>query len=432
MQVDIIDSFERLAPLKSNWDDVFARDPESHFFLSWRWIYRRLGGAPDRWFVLAVRESGQCDNYVAFFPLKLSTQLQKNCRFRTVIDMAGKPVSDYTGFLCLPAFEARAIPALGEYLRQRHWAALNMVCFRASKKRSRLFLRCFADRDLVVRERDNFDDEAGLDNDVAPYAALSGDWEAYLTTCLSANTRQKIRRFLKKVDGSGDYRISHADETTIERSIDILLGFWLAQWAETHGEIAPRLANTYRDVLSTCFADGTLTLPVIWRDERPLAAIGLLADVENKALLFYVGGRDKSFRDLPVGFVLHAHAIRYAIAEGYSSYEFLRGGESYKYSFATGEHRTKHIDVMTRTGQNLGGGLDRLGVRDALRIANRLRSDGHAGPAAIAYRQILEVDPQCGEAIRAYQTLRTAPARPQPIGPPPAILSATGVRSHRS
>ena len=50
---------------------------------------------------------------------------------------------------------------------------------------------------------------------------------------------------------------------------------------------------------------------------------------------YYQLGRDPAFDRESVGFVLLAHTIREAVADGMGEYRFGRGGESYKYRFAT-------------------------------------------------------------------------------------------------
>ncbi|MCG6856678.1 MAG: GNAT family N-acetyltransferase, partial [Salaquimonas sp.] len=122
MQVDVINGLQAWKKLRKNWEAVYDGDPEAHYFLSWAWIERRLATGAGQWFVLAVKETKEDSDYVAFFPLKMHTLVNKDGQFRQDIAVAGSPSSDYTGFLCLPQFEGRALPALAEALLDRHWA----------------------------------------------------------------------------------------------------------------------------------------------------------------------------------------------------------------------------------------------------------------------------------------------------------------------
>src|SRR5207253_3308893 len=53
------------------------------------------------------------------------------------------------------------------------------------------------------------------------------------------------------------------------------------------------------------------------------------------AASYYQAGRDPAWDRYAVGFVLLVHTMRAALEEGCSEYRFLRGGEEFKYRFAT-------------------------------------------------------------------------------------------------
>ena len=59
MQVDVIDNVDALSALKSDWEAVYAVDPEAHFFVSWTWMSKWLRELSSAWVVLAVRPDGE-------------------------------------------------------------------------------------------------------------------------------------------------------------------------------------------------------------------------------------------------------------------------------------------------------------------------------------------------------------------------------------
>ena len=75
--------------------------------------------------------------------------------------------------------------------------------------------------------------------------------EAYLDHDLSANTRQKIRRLLRKVDNSGEFRITHTTAETVERDLAILLDFWVSKWGSRKGNSADSMRKIYRTNVGT-------------------------------------------------------------------------------------------------------------------------------------------------------------------------------------
>ena len=107
-----------------------------------------------------------------------------------------------------------------------------------------------------------------------------------------------------------------------------------ATWTRSSPSIAPAGARRGSDFHDTAFhrelarealARGWLRLWLLELDGRPIAAwhgfrVGPVAS-------YYQAGRDPSYERFSVGFVLLAHSIRSAIAEGATEYRFGRGDE---------------------------------------------------------------------------------------------------------
>jgi CelD/BcsL family acetyltransferase involved in cellulose biosynthesis len=58
---------------------------------------------------------------------------------------------------------------------------------------------------------------------------------------------------------------------------------------------------------------------------------------------FYQQGRDPDWERASIGFVLTAHTIREAFADGVRRYRFLLGDEEYKSRFATSEPEVRTV-----------------------------------------------------------------------------------------
>jgi len=130
--------------------------------------------------------------------------------------------------------------------------------------------------------------------------------------------------------------------------------------------------------------------------------------MRKRSFLFYMAGRDEKFDGPPPGVILHAHSIRYAIAKGFTEYDFLRGNEPYKYSFGVKERRIRCVVVGTKNGLNLGGRIDRRSLPDLLKEATELHQAGKLVEAERGYRQILDVEPRNADAIHRLGQLFAA------------------------
>ena len=156
----------------------------------------------------------------------------------------------------------------------------------------------------------------------------AGGWDQYLET-RSSNFRQQLRRRTRELERAGDVRFRLADEESLERDLDTLFALHRSRWGSrrTSFEDTP----FHRDVARIALARGWLRLWLLELDRRPAAAwLGFhVGDVGS----YYQAGRDPTYERLSVGFVLLAHTLRAAMAEGATEYRFGRGAEEFKYRF---------------------------------------------------------------------------------------------------
>ncbi|TGS36239.1 GNAT family N-acetyltransferase, partial [Mesorhizobium sp. M1D.F.Ca.ET.184.01.1.1] len=117
---------------------------------------------------------------------------------------------------------------------------------RMSDKRRRLLLDNLVDKRLTAQRMQRVNKTDNVDNCICPAVALPGNWDSYLEQNTSSNTRQKIRRFLRKLDSSDEFRITHADASTIDRDIGIILEMWRIKWAPRKGNLIPGLMRSNR------------------------------------------------------------------------------------------------------------------------------------------------------------------------------------------
>ena len=149
------------------------------------------------------------------------------------------------------------------------------------------------------------------------------------------NFRQQVRRFPRKLGelGAVSYRLA-ADPERLQRDLDTLFLLHRARWG---GAQTPFLqaAAFHREFAAQALREGWLRLRFLEIDGRPVAALyGFrFAGAESA----YQAGRDPSFGNQPVGFVLLAHAMREALEDGMREYRLLRGGAAYKERFATSD-----------------------------------------------------------------------------------------------
>lgn len=306
-----------------NWDVLYLSDTEAQFFLSRGFIAPILESNDDAYIVAFYLK----DVLVGLLPLFEETTWDRSRRlFRTVVRLAGSlDWADYNGMLVHDAHERDVLSTAAAFLKTQKWGQVRFKHLRMSQERRHLFLGAFEGDIYGHRELKRNINNGETNNLLCPAVQLPQTFDDYLAG-LSRNTRQVLRRFLRKVD---------AGELVIRKgTLDDLPVFekmWAAQWPKKTS--VERRARKYASILAKGFEQDTLNLSVLMAPDGPV--LGLIASFDDpvqRSIRFFVSARDVEAKSIPVGKVLHAHAIRQAIEAGYLEYDFLRGDEPYKFS----------------------------------------------------------------------------------------------------
>jgi CelD/BcsL family acetyltransferase involved in cellulose biosynthesis len=163
----------------------------------------------------------------------------------------------------------------------------------------------------------------------SPVIALEGTWDEYLGG-RSANFRGQVRSAERRLEGLS-FRL--ADAASLDADLDTLFRLHRERWPGSHWFAAAEAFH--RDFAALALGRGWLRLWVLELRGTPAAA--WLGYRFNGVESYYQAGRDPALQRERVGFVLLAHTIREALQDGMSEYRLLRGDESFKYRFATGD-----------------------------------------------------------------------------------------------
>jgi CelD/BcsL family acetyltransferase involved in cellulose biosynthesis len=208
----------------------------------------------------------------------------------------------------------------------------------------------------------------------ASYIPLPAAWEEYLQQLPSSRryfVRQSLRRFEQ---WAGEDACIHvvSDGHDLQKGKHILSQLHQRRWGEETGKFGSALfASFHERVLPALLQEGALEL--LWLTVRDEPIASLYNIVWNNKVYFYQSGRkpDAPSGQRP-GIVLHAHAIRRAIASGRREYDFLGGGEHYKKQLALAARPLVQLRV----------------VRPALREQLHKLAERGIGMASIARRRV--------------------------------------------
>lgn len=161
--------------------------------------------------------------------------------------------------------------------------------------------------------------------DQSPWVSLEGGFEAYLSR-LTPKQRHELQRKLRRA------------ERLARRNLHMTRGLGdLEVFLRLHRLSSPDKAQFMQEAMEDFFrvlcasleAAGMLWLRTLW--DGPQALASLLHIRFDNRLHLYNSGFDPERAELAPGLVLMGWSLREAAREGLREYDFLRGGERYKY-----------------------------------------------------------------------------------------------------
>jgi hypothetical protein len=399
MRVDLIETPAAFAELEPSWNRVQAADPDAGYFLSWRWLDVVFRANPRRWRVLAIRPEDEPGGYVGFLPLRLDVRWSRSrVELQTELEAAGRlSWAQYTGFMCVPEWDEQALVGLASALKMLPWSFLSLTNWLAPDHRRALFLSAFAPDEYEVSYEDRSGGEGKVDNRVCPFVQLPDSYDEYLMTRVSSNTRQKIRRFSRRVERSPDQRLTCTGPDRFDAHLDALLELWLRKWAPTRGQAsAERAVQKYREILGHSMACDAVFMPMLWSAGTLLGGLVNIVDRLRGDMYFIVAARDEDASEPFIGLLLHAHAIRWAIENNLRIYDLCHGNEPYKYSLGAIDKRIGRLRIRRRSKVKIGR-LDPFNVADGREKMLEFLATDRVDDAVSARRQLASLS-RCSSA----------------------------------
>jgi dTDP-4-amino-4,6-dideoxygalactose transaminase/CelD/BcsL family acetyltransferase involved in cellulose biosynthesis len=308
------------------WKQLATRS--RNIFATWEWAsiwWRHFGGEQTLRIVACRSPAGEVD---ALLPLYMSGGSgSRTLRF------VGDGPGDQLGPICAPQDTVSAARALRQALRDDpSW-------------------------DLFVGEHMPADQgwstllgAGNATREASPVVDLeTDDWDEFLAGH-SSGFRQQARRKERRLEREHalSYRLAH-DPDRLDDDFDLLCRLHEQRWGDTSEAFSETRRPFLREFARAALQRGWLRFWILELDGEAAAAwLGFrFGDVES----YYQLGRDPEFEQLSVGAVLIAHTLREAITDGMSEYRFLRGGEAFKYRWAT---RDLGVETVRLAGSAAG------------------------------------------------------------------------------
>lgn len=166
-----------------------------------------------------------------------------------------------------------------------------------------------------------------MQDDVSVILDLPATWEEYLQL-LDTKQRHELKRKLRRLseEGETNYRITTEGNTS---DFDVFLRLFRSYREDKADFLTPKMESFFRSVASIMAEQRLLRLGILEVGGTPVAAT-LCFDNKDDVYL-YNSGYDLAYSGLSVGLISKALCIKDSIERGKKKFDFLKGGEDYKY-----------------------------------------------------------------------------------------------------
>jgi CelD/BcsL family acetyltransferase involved in cellulose biosynthesis len=282
--------------------------------------------------------------------------------------------SDYLGVIAEHGKEAAVVEAFAAALVKGElgpWDELVLPAMNAESPAAPLLARALAEAGIAT----TCEKAASC-----PYIALPASFEQYLASLTSAG-RYLLTRSLRDLDewAKGDLELHDVrNSSELDQGKQILKRLHGERWGaegRSGAFVSPRFAAFHDEVMPLLLAAGALEL--LWLTVRgdPIAIVYNI--VWNGKVYFYQSGRKIDVpKGVRPGIVIHAHAIRRAIAAGRREYDFLGGASRYKVQLATAARPLLRVRAVRSPRLELAHSTAERGFDGARWLRDQLRALG--------------------------------------------------------
>ena len=166
-------------------------------------------------------------------------------------------------------------------------------------------------------------------DDISLERDLPATWDEYLQV-LNSKQRHEVKRKLRRLEEAGeiDYRFIETPES-VSAFMEIFLRQFVTSREDKATFMTEQMEAFFKSVTTAMAEAGLLRAGILELDAAPVAAI--LAFDYNDIVYLYNSAYDPEYSSLSVGVLSKALYIKDSIERGKKRFDFLKGGEHYKY-----------------------------------------------------------------------------------------------------
>lgn len=347
--------------LAPEWEGLLRRSTVTGPFMTWPWIgswLETVGSTADLELVTA-RDPGT-GLLVGIAPFYVADAVRAGIRLKELRFIgAGVAAPDHLDLLIEDGADPGLATALWQaVLSRRRWHLMHLNGVVADGHLAAVTLRRRTDTAVKLP---------------CPYLSLEGGWDE-VSKRLDSRLRKNLERYGRKLDRDAEVTERMvATPEDLDVTFDHLVRFHQSV-RTSHGDAGVFATDQIQRLLRLAahrfLAAGRLRLWRLDADGAPIAVIMCVRAADSVA--FYTTGYDQAWSKYGPGRRIMARAVRAAIEEGATEFDFLRGDEPYKRSWGT----VVRDDLVIRRGSTPRGRLVATVGRIRAAVRGALRRDG--------------------------------------------------------
>jgi CelD/BcsL family acetyltransferase involved in cellulose biosynthesis len=320
---------ENFAGLTSYWTDPSQHLKWGSIFVlpPWMEVWWRIFQPEAELYLAVVKDQS---DIIGIAPLQLKDNK---------VAFVGSPdVCDYLDFVVVPGREKDFFAALLDDLEQQGIDGMNLVSLHPDSAAATYLMDTVKKKGFEVRCRN---EEVTLELD------LPVTWDEYLAG-LAKKQRHEVRRKLRRLWEADEvsYRCIDVERSQVARLTDIFLSLFALSRDEKADFMTAQRESFFRSLAGTMADNGLLRYGLLEVSRQPAAMI--MGFEYQEALYLYNSAYDPRFNYLSAGLLSKVLCIQESITRGRKRWDFLKGGERYKYELGGQEVPLSHCQIALK------------------------------------------------------------------------------------
>ena len=301
-----LETFDSLSPY---WKKLQDESQTSYIFSSPEWsrVWWQQFGSGAQLYLGAVRDSGRT---IGIAPLLIKENVASF--------IGDSDVCDCLDFVVEPDKEEDFFRVLHDNLVREGIIRLDMAPLRPDSTVLTSLINIAQRRGWQV---------SSSKTDVSVELDLPATWEEYLQM-LTPKQRHELKRKLRRLDEEGEISYRTSTDASL-RDVDIFLRLFRDSRQDKAAFLTPEMESFFRSLANAMSEQKLLRLSILELNTSPVA-VTMSFDYKNDMYL-YNSGYDPHYAQLSVGVISKALCIKDSIERGRKRFDFLKGGEAYKY-----------------------------------------------------------------------------------------------------